>query len=1706
MNKKSLYKVLSIIMVVALVLPALPAKIIKAAENSGENLTGEETVVSPAAIKTMAEDMNTTLNLMDGIITVTDRSYVQKTSSGTIISQGDITGELILTGIQPSAWDVTLNGSNIPTIRFKNASLEGAIKGSFTCALNLIIEGECTFNNMISPTNTIPKITVTGEGGSLIKGYPMISILGMITDIELYNLTFDSGNNQTSIKSSGNILIKNCKSLQTPLFTTTSNTAGKTLTIEDCDFVNLQMNPSADVFMDNVTVRGGDGTLSFYGNETIKNSTINLSRIEFRGTANKVIDSTIYLHYAGTAISSYNTVSLKGSTIIDSSTSAYNWYIYTNSNVIIDDCSIILKGVKTSTNRFYSSITKTVVDPINSENKPLFLNKLKVPGASDSFVTVSVDGQDNVNLGTDTDGYLYLYLPTGEHTIKANDKNGYVYEKTFTAMEARETTSNPNIIGELAPAKPSTNIKTPYGNKEIQYSFDNNNWNNAVTDETGYFKAVIPDNAVRIYIKLVETGENKHAIISDGIVGEFYDDKPIITEQSSSNLTFIKGQQGTIYVTAEPYIMGDTLTYQWYKDNEILPGKTSPVLHLITSQVSDAGIYTCIITESDGRTIASIPITVIIDESQLEVPGELTLISQSTGKTLIKGYSTELYVTAKPSLSTKTLTYQWFKDGEEITGATESKISLNSVQIEDSGTFICRVYEDSKYIDSAPIPVMVEENPLEDDIADLTKQVSNLTSQVGTLTGQLNAANQEKANLQTIVSGLESQIVTYTNQISELLGNIADLDQQLADAEGNKDALNQTIIVLNNQIHNLNQQITSLQADLETINEQKEVLENTIINLRNDIVNLNSQITLLEGKLADSQAENTELKNQVSELHNTISRLETEVTNFQNDMDSLTEHNNQLINQVESLTNQNEDLQDEIQRLQDLLDAANGTIHDLTKQVNDLTTEVNFLKEQLNTVNGDKAALQGTITNLENQITILNGQIDGLNNHVSELEDALEQEGADKDTLNQTIIELNSQITNLNQTVTNLQNQLNSVTEERNSLQSTVTELNNQITDLNEQITIITNKLEDSEEEKTQLVNRVTELQNTVSGLENDITNLQGDLETLHNSNTALQGQLDTANDTITSLNALFVLIKGELGVINNEDIIPAIRQLKAQLQQEKDNNELLQKQLDELNTELNTARDNNSVLISKLQELMNLVGSENQEGIKEKIIKLQNSLKESESRVIELEKVKSDLMKDLQEAENLNKSLQQKIDELLQLGGSDVEEIKKQVLALTEQINRLIQNNQELQESINDLKLQVTDLNSEKAQLESEIVRLETLLNTANSTIDELRQQLADMAAGKTNLENENAALKQEIGNLKQQLENSNDHSGSSNGGSSSNTKEVKELQDKLDQALSDLENTKKELEQIQHNSGVTDGTESDNTDNRGNTGSTEIKIPENSVVVLHAETVNESVIKESADKPIKKDKIEAEEGWEIAPTLVSKWGKEIDLIDVVGQSNKKENVDISFYARKEDKPEQVYTETMNVEKPVAIPNFTMDKLIYLGSEFNLNVANVPKNAMITYKSANSSIAKINKVGTITPVKPGKTKITGTLTKDGIPYQFTINVTVKDGEYRTLNLKDQAIQMSANNPVLMVYKLVNKGKTTKIDLNGYADNATVTYISSDRSIATVNKDGVIKGNKKGNTTITATLAQNDTIYIYIIKVRVDDGTEDDSMWDYLTA
>lgn len=119
-----------------------------------------------------------------------------------------------------------------------------------------------------------------------------------------------------------------------------------------------------------------------------------------------------------------------------------------------------------------------------------------------------------------------------------------------------------------------------------------------------------------------------------------------------------------------------------------------------------------------------------------------------------------------------------------------------------------------------------------------------------------------------------------------------------------------------------------------------------------------------------------------------------------------------------------------------------------------------------------------------------------------------------------------------------------------------------------------------------------------------------------------------------------------------------------------------------------------------------------------------------------------------------------------------------------------------------------------------------------------------------------------------------------------------------------------------------------------------------------------------------------------------------------------------------------------------------------------------------IDYVSTNALICDVDSIGNVTPKKVGTVKVYG-ISEDGQMIGFQITV---KGE--------QTLTAAISNPKIAV------GKTASIQANGIG---TITYSSSDTSVATVSSAGIVKGKKVGTVTITVTAA-GDSYYDAVTK------------------
>ena len=152
---------------------------------------------------------------------------------------------------------------------------------------------------------------------------------------------------------------------------------------------------------------------------------------------------------------------------------------------------------------------------------------------------------------------------------------------------------------------------------------------------------------------------------------------------------------------------------------------------------------------------------------------------------------------------------------------------------------------------------------------------------------------------------------------------------------------------------------------------------------------------------------------------------------------------------------------------------------------------------------------------------------------------------------------------------------------------------------------------------------------------------------------------------------------------------------------------------------------------------------------------------------------------------------------------------------------------------------------------------------------------------------------------------------------------------------------------------------------------------------------------------------------------------------------------------------------------KEVESLEFTQNNIsVKKGENIKLTVIVNPtelSNSKFTWTSSDESIVTVDSNGNIKGIKPGKAEITVT-SSNGKKAVCTVNVVEE-----TVDV--QKILLTINK------KNINVGSTTQIKAKIEPENATnreLVWTTSDKNIATVDENGVVKGKKSGTVTITA--------------------------------
>ncbi len=154
---------------------------------------------------------------------------------------------------------------------------------------------------------------------------------------------------------------------------------------------------------------------------------------------------------------------------------------------------------------------------------------------------------------------------------------------------------------------------------------------------------------------------------------------PVISQHPVGQ-TVTVGTSVTLTVTATG--AGGPLTYQWRREGEPVANGTEATL-ILAGTTAVSGSYSVIVTNSAGAVSSTAALVQF-----LVAPDRPTITRQPVGRPVLVGATATLFVEATgPGV----LTYQWFKDGRAISGATSPELLLGSVTLGAAGSYSATV-------------------------------------------------------------------------------------------------------------------------------------------------------------------------------------------------------------------------------------------------------------------------------------------------------------------------------------------------------------------------------------------------------------------------------------------------------------------------------------------------------------------------------------------------------------------------------------------------------------------------------------------------------------------------------------------------------------------------------------------------------------------------------------------------------------------------------------------------------------------------------------------------------------------------------------------------------------------------------------------------------------------------------------------------------
>ena len=205
--------------------------------------------------------------------------------------------------------------------------------------------------------------------------------------------------------------------------------------------------------------------------------------------------------------------------------------------------------------------------------------------------------------------------------------------------------------------------------------------------------------------------------------------------------------------------IGDNIAYQWYKDGEVLGDGDAKIFVIDKVDLSDVGDYYCIVSGSCNSVNSEV--------AHLSVAESTNIINQPQDVEICENGSVTFSIEIDGG---EDVSYQWIKDGENISGANKKDFLIDNISISDAGSYQCIVTDKCGITTSNEGMLTVNENII------IVNQPNSLASHSGSqiefsvdATGSISSYQWYKDN--TLLNDGNRITGTTTNKLS--ISNIA---------------------------------------------------------------------------------------------------------------------------------------------------------------------------------------------------------------------------------------------------------------------------------------------------------------------------------------------------------------------------------------------------------------------------------------------------------------------------------------------------------------------------------------------------------------------------------------------------------------------------------------------------------------------------------------------------------------------------------------------------------------------------------------------------------------------------------------------------------------------------------------------------------------------------------------------------------------------